>query len=280
MGREPDFIGLGAQRSGTSWIYACLYEHPQICAPTKEIHFFSREANWQRGREWYERHFRACIPDRIAGEFSSTYLPSAVAAERIAALYPRSKLVVSLRHPVERLISNYLNDVTAGAMSRDVPLADAIARRSEYVEQGRYASHLTRYLTHFRRSQVLVLIYEDALADPAGFIARIYAFLGVDQAYRPSMLSARVGIGRVPRSVALEKAVTRGTWALRGRLTRGLWWAAKRAGVGQALRRVNTANVSRPILAPDERARLVGLFADDVGALERLLDRDLSAWRQ
>lgn len=280
MSRGPDFIGLGAQRSGTSWIYACLYDHPQICAPTKEIHFFSHEANWRRGRAWYERHFRTCGPDTIAGEFSSTYLPAVSAADRIAALYPRAKLVVSLRHPVERLISNYLNDVTSGAISSDTPLPEAIRRRPEYIEQGRYATHLTRYLALFPPAQMLVLIYEDALTDPAAFIGRIYAFLGADAAYRPSMLSARVGIGRVPRSIALEKAVTRGTWALRGRLTRGLWWAAKRAGVGQALRRVNTVNVPRPVLAPQERARLSGVFADDISALECLLDRDLSAWRQ
>jgi len=280
MGRGPDFIGLGAQRSGTSWIYACLYDHPQICAPTKEIHFFSRDVNWRRGRDWYERHFRACGPGTVSGEFSSSYLPSAPAAERIAALYPRAKLVVSLRHPLERLISNYLNDIVAGAIPAGTPLIEAVGGRAEYVEQGRYAAHLTRYLAHVPRSQLLVLLYEDALDDPAGFIGRIYAFLGVDAAYRPGMLAARVGVGRVPRSVRLERALTRGTWVLRGPLTRGLWWAAKRAGVGQTLRRANTINVPRPVLPPAERRRLADMFSDDISALERLLGRDLSAWRQ
>ncbi|MGH2348588.1 MAG: sulfotransferase domain-containing protein, partial [bacterium] len=148
------------------------------------------------------------------------------------------------------------------------------------VEQGRYATHLSRYLRRFPRSQLLVLIYEDALDDPAGFIGRIYSYLGVDPAFRSIMLAARVGEGRIPRSVVLERALTRGTWALRGRLTRGLWWAAKRAGVGRALRRANTANVTRPVLPPVERGRLAEMFSEEIGALERLLDRDLTAWRQ
>ena len=49
-----DFIGIGAQKAGTSWVYACLYEHPEICAPIKEIHFFSR-SRFTKGREWYDR---------------------------------------------------------------------------------------------------------------------------------------------------------------------------------------------------------------------------------
>jgi hypothetical protein len=280
MGRPPDFIGLGAQRSGTSWIYACLYDHPQLCTPTKEIHFFSRDANWARGQAWYERHFAECEPEIKTGEFSSSYLPSADAAERIARLYPRAKLIVSLRHPLERLISSYLNDVTAGIVRPNTPLLEALQAQPDYVEQGHYATQLARYLRHFPRSQLLVLIYEDALDDPTGFMRRIYSYLGVDPEFRSSMLTARVGEGRVPRSVVLERALTRGTWALRGRLTRGLWWAAKRAGVGRALRQANTARIRRPILPPAERERLAEMFSEEISALERLLDRDLTAWRQ
>lgn len=280
MGRAPDFIGLGAQRSGTSWIYACLYDHPQLCAPSKEIHFFSRETSWHRGQAWYERHFRSCAPSAVAGEFSSSYLSSPIAPGRIAALYPRAKLVVSLRHPIERLTSSYLNDIAAGVVAADTPLTNALRIRPGYVDDGRYASHLKRYMEYFPRNQMLVLIYDDALSDPGEFIRRVYAFLGVDAAFRPAMLDRRVGAGRVPRSVGVERLLTRGTWLLRGRLTRGLWWVAKRAGVGDALRRANTMVTTRPVLPSGERARLDALFADEISELERLLNRDLTAWRQ
>jgi hypothetical protein len=63
--RGPDFIGIGAQRAGTSWLYACLYEHPQICMPLKEIHFFSCERNWRRGYERYEGIFAGYMPIEV-----------------------------------------------------------------------------------------------------------------------------------------------------------------------------------------------------------------------
>ena len=93
-----DFIGLGAQRSGTSWIYACLHEHPQIFIPIKEIHFFSRERNWSKGYQWYENLFAQCPIDRKAGEFSTSYLIDQETPSRIHQQYPGTKLIVSLRN--------------------------------------------------------------------------------------------------------------------------------------------------------------------------------------
>ena len=54
---KPYFIGLGAQRSGTSWIYACLYEHPQLHMPFKEVNFFGRDEQYEKGLTWYANHF-------------------------------------------------------------------------------------------------------------------------------------------------------------------------------------------------------------------------------
>ncbi len=79
----PDFLGLGAQKSGTSWIYSCLYDHPQVCIPVKDLHFFSRERNWSRGFTWYEEQFARCGADTLAGEFSTSYLADPEAAARI-----------------------------------------------------------------------------------------------------------------------------------------------------------------------------------------------------
>ncbi|MCR4285481.1 MAG: sulfotransferase, partial [Candidatus Kaiserbacteria bacterium] len=68
-----NFIGLGAQKSGTSWAYTCLYEHPEVCIPVKEIHFFSRP-RYAEGKEWYEAHFKKCAEGKLRGEWSTSYL--------------------------------------------------------------------------------------------------------------------------------------------------------------------------------------------------------------
>jgi hypothetical protein len=94
--RGPDFIGIGAQRTGTSWIYACLYEHPQVCMPQKEIGFFSRDRNWSRGFEWYEQIFAECPPGAIAGEFSTSYLTDTDVPARMVDRYAGVRLIASL----------------------------------------------------------------------------------------------------------------------------------------------------------------------------------------
>ncbi len=114
-----DFIGVGAQKSGTSWAYACLYEHPEICAPVKEIHFFSRP-RYEEGKEWYEGHFKKCEEGLLRGEFSTSYLYSEESPERIHACYPNAKLIAILRNPIDRAYSQYRNTIKAGDISEAV----------------------------------------------------------------------------------------------------------------------------------------------------------------
>ena len=275
---RPHFIGLGAQRAGTSWIYACLYEHPQVYIPVKEIHFFSRDRNYRRGVGWYEGHFRRCPPGKVAGEFSTTYLASEEAPGRIREYHPGVKLIASLRDPLERALSNYRNDVMGGVVRPGTPFEEALKEHPEYIAQGLYSQQLQRYLDLFPRSQLLVLIYEDALRDPAAFIRQVYAFLGVDSDFRPSMLGRRINTGRVPRWVALEVGLDLLAQALRTRGMHRLVWLLRRWGVGPLLRRLNTRPEPIAPVSPEVRARLREVFAPERERLERLLGRDLGFW--
>ena len=145
-----DFVGVGAQRSGTSWIYACLYEHPEICAPMKEIHFFSRP-RYEKGIAWYLAHFAKCKEGTKKGEYSTSYLYSPVAAERIHKDFPEVKLVVSLRNPIDRAYSQYRNAIKAGEVSKGMTFEDFIEKDKSALEQGQYYTELMRYLALFDR---------------------------------------------------------------------------------------------------------------------------------
>ncbi len=123
-------IGIGAQRTGSSWLYACMYEHPEICMPRKEINFFSRERNWTRGFGWYEGIFAECPATAVCGEFSTSYLPDPETPLRIHDRYPDVRLIVSLRHPAERAYSSYLNDILAGVVSPKQSFREALRRAS------------------------------------------------------------------------------------------------------------------------------------------------------
>jgi hypothetical protein len=281
--KGPDFVGIGAQRSGTSWMYACLYEHPGICMPRKEINFFSRDRNWSRGFEWYEDIFADCPEDAMVGEFSTSYLIAPDAPVRIRERYPHARLIVSLRHPVERAYSNYLNDILAGELPHTKGFREALETHPEYLEGGRYARHLKRYLDLFPREQLLVSVFDDARQDPLAAIREIYLFLGVDAEFQPTMLHRPVGSGRVPRFQGFERWLLGASGAFRRRRPlRRIWWMAKTLGLGDRLRALNTRRRSAQLdgLDPADRRLLLREFDSDISALETLLGKELPSWRQ
>lgn len=271
-----DFIGIGAQKAGTSWIYACLYEHPEICAPIKELHFFSRP-RFAQGRAWYESHFKNCDAKKQVGEFSTSYLYSPEAAERIAALYPKVKIIAVLRNPVERAYSQYRNAIKAGEISESVSFADYQQNEPSVIEQGLYASQLQRYVDRFAKEQLLVLVYEDIAKDPAAFMQRVYRFLGVDDSFVPSMLHERVNVARTPRSVGVERLMHKVAEWLRHHGLDKLVWAVRRSGAPDWLRSFNTKPAE--VNTDFDHNELKPFFTADAAATGTLIGRDLvSEW--
>jgi Sulfotransferase domain len=278
--RAPDVIGIGAQRTGSSWIYACMYEHPEICMPRKEINFFSRERNWSKGFDWYEDIFAECAAAAICGEFSTSYLPDPATPRRIHDRYPEVRLIVSLRHPAERAYSSYLNDILAGVVSPEQSFPDALIAHPEYIDGSRYGHHLSNFLDCFNRDQVLVLMFDDARREPLATVRQIYRFLDVDPEFRPAMLDRPVSVGRIPRSNRAERSMLALAEAFRHRRAlRPVWWMAKKSGIGDRIRALNTRNANSGGLDPEHRRTLMRELEPDVTVLEDLLGLELSAWR-
>lgn len=276
---KPYFIGLGAQRSGTSWIYACLYEHPQLHMPFKEVNFFGRDEQYEKGLTWYENHFSGQPEGKLSGEFSTTYLDSDVAPGRIYKYHPEVKLIVSLRNPVERALSNYYNNIMGGLVGPEVTFDEALDVHPEYLTQGMYHQQLQNYLEYFPREQLLVLIYEDSIVTPIVFIQGIYRFLDVDSKFRPSMIEEKVNVGRKPKSVKLDLALDAWANALRRKGLHRFIWFIKRIGFVKLLRQANSGQLKESSdLSESRRAQLKNHFRDDIKRLEVLLNRDLAMW--
>jgi Sulfotransferase domain len=198
----PGFLILGAQKAGTTALYAYLRRHPQITGPSwKEVSFFDR--HWTRGEAWYRGNFPNVLRSRgdLVGEASPSYLFHPLAPRRVAELVPDAKLIVLVRNPVDRAHSHYHHEV---ALGRE-PLAfeDALAAEDErtageaerlaaepgyfshawwnytYRARGRYAEQLERWLDIFPHEQLLVLPSEELLGEPEPAHARALEFLGV-----------------------------------------------------------------------------------------------------
>jgi len=272
-----NFIGLGAQKAGTSWVYACLYEHPQICAPVKEIHFFSRQ-RFENGKEWYENHFTNCDATKKKGEFSTSYLYSKETPLRIKETYPDVKLIAILRNPVERAISQYRNAIKAGEITEETSFEVYTQANESVIGQGMYHEQLKRYYDLFTKDQILVLIYEDIKKDPSGFMKRIYRFLGADDSFESSMLYTEINIARTPKSVGLGRVMHRAAEFLRRKGFDKMVHGIRKSGLPNLIHKVNTKN-SNPAENIDTSG-LAGHFLADVEQLGELLNRDLKAeWK-
>jgi hypothetical protein len=254
--------------------------------PIKEVHFFSDERLWARGFDWYEALFNRCRAETPAGEFSTSYLTSPVAAERIERRYSGVRLVALLRHPVNRAYSHYLHDIARGAVRPGTPFAEALAAHGEYVEEGRYAVHLDPYLDRFPRDRILLLVYEDSLREPLAFVQSVYRFLGVESSFVPSNLGMRINAARTPRFPWMDRALSGLSRLVRDCGLQRLWWYSGRLGFGNRIglaNRLRAANAKpAPLTAQGltcaERARLSQAFAKEVEAVERLLGRTLPGW--
>jgi Sulfotransferase domain len=182
----PDFVGVGAQRSGTTWWFETLLDHPQIRGPksgSKEQHFFDRfcmRAMTDKDVARYHARFPRA-PGQIAGEWTPRYMHDFWTPPLIARAAPGAKLLMMLRDPIERFRSGVPHRLSRRAEARiETAVADAI-------ERGRYATQLRRVLACHDRSQILILQYERCRAEPAAEYRRTLTFLGVDPGHRSSV---------------------------------------------------------------------------------------------
>ena len=214
MKRHPDFIFIGPDKSGSTWIHRVLQWHPEVfVAESKELEFFNNY--YGRGLDWYLAYFREAGPGHGAvGEVCHDYLFSEAACERIHRHFPRLRLLVCLREPVERAFSAYLYMIRQGRVSGS--FEDALEAMDELVDHGRYARHLAPYLERFGRERVFPGLFDDLQADPAAFAESLFAFLGVSPLAIPEELRGRQLPAARPRSPAAAKAAKRMALLLRG----------------------------------------------------------------
>lgn len=270
-----NFIGIGAQKSGTSWVYACLYDHPQICAPIKEIHFFSRP-RFAQGKEWYESHFTTCDAAKCIGEFSTSYLYSVEAPERIHAYYPEAKIIAIIRNPVDRAYSQYRNAIKAGEITEMVSFDEYARTELSVLGQGKYAEQLSRYNAYFDAGHMLVLVYEDIAKDPGAFMQRIYSFLGIDTGFVSRMLYAHINVARTPRFIWVDRMMHHIAEFLRRVGFDRVVWFVRLLRIPDIVRMSNTKKQSTETSKDALDYKKLGVyFVDDARLLQKYCGRDM-----
>lgn len=265
--RPVDVFHIGPQKSGTTWLYRALVEHPQIACPPKDsIHYF--DMFYARGRSWYEKHFEEARDDQLLFDPTPSYIRSPWAAERIAEENLRAKIILCLRNPVERAFSHYWHEKKKKKIA--FSFSEALTNYdlfSSWLETGFYARHIERYLDFFPREQLLTQRFEVLGENPAAFLREALEFIGIDAEFQPGNLNKKVNAAGARRDLW-----NRGK-AVFYKMSPAFW---KKVGLEGFMS--GKDEYLRGVLDED-RARLLEIFAPETERLEALTGLDLSAWK-
>lgn len=234
--------------------------------------------NFDKGLDWYLKRFSHARPGQLKGEISPVYLSDADSPATIHRHYPDAKLIVCLRNPVDRAFS-FFKLHRGNAIIDEMSFEDALKTEDVYIDTGLYGQHMERYLEHFSREQILLLVFEELIANPAQELGRIFSFLGVDipQDLDPSKYHTNESAKR--RSNKLHKtAFKTSQWLIEHGFS-GVLEVLRSAGVHKLLNKVNAAPVKKEAMRPETRQYLTAAFSDDINKLEALFNIDLGIWK-
>jgi hypothetical protein len=272
----PTFLGIGVPRGGTTWLHGLLDAHPEIFMPSrrKEVRFF--DAHFEKGTDWYEAFF--CGPEergafRAIGEVSPQYIYCHECPRRIAETLPGVRLVLMLRHPVDRAYSQY--GFVLQRRNFQGSFQDFLASRPKALEYGYYSRYVRKFLDIFPRSDLLPLVSEQAFADVPGTCRQLSVFLDVPaEGFAVDTGRSTVNRSTIPKA---QRVAGMGVSVARRFRRMGLEPvvdAARRAGVQRVFR-----GAAVPRLDPALKAELSRAYNSEFDVLEDLLEVDLSPWR-
>jgi hypothetical protein len=295
----PNFLIIGAAKSGTTALYEYMKQHPQIyMSPVKEPNFFALEgenldfqgpgdqqatARWSTTScEAYRKLFQGVSDQLAIGEASALYLYSPKAPSRVRHYIPKAKLIAILRHPVERAYSAFLmlsRDGREPYTRFDQALQEEDSRiRSKwghiwhYKSMGFYYTQLCRYFEVFDRNQISIYLYEDLKMNPIGLLQDIFRFIGVDETFIPDM-TARPNMSGLPRSPLLFTLLNR-----RNPIKTVLRPLVPRRLRQRILTYINERNLIKQALSTEVWKYLIEVYRADIRNLQNLIQRDLSNW--
>lgn len=209
----PNFLIIGAQKAGTSWLARQLQKHPDIFLYDHEIHFFDKKYNYGKGIDWYAKHFEGSGNKRMVGEKTPDYLwANGRGVEghlpgvhiNIYSNLPNIKLIAVLRNPVDRAISALNHIIHSGRVSPFLNINELLMGSKKHLveghgvlDYGRYHTLLTAFYDYFSAENILVLIFEeDVIVNPEQGLKKVCNFLGVDASYDFGYIRQRINENR------------------------------------------------------------------------------------
>lgn len=299
---DPDFVLIGAAKSGTSALYHFLRQHPGIfMSANKEPNYFALQSQpvmftgpgdvsinsrSVTKQQEYQALFAQKKPGQLSGEASTLYLYDERAPMNLRRQRPEARLIAILRNPVERAFSSFLHtrrdkrepltDFSAALIAEPARIEAGWSHLWHYQRAGHYAEQVERYLHYFPREQLLFLLYDDLLLNPDEVLDQLLAFLGLSNC-REIDTSRRYNASGTARSARLQRWIVRPS-AVKTRIGRVLP-VGMRFAIARTLQEWNVSREGLPAMTSDDRLYLDSQYREERTRLEQLIGRNLAAWK-
>ena len=292
----PNFICLGAAKSGTTTLHDILRQHPEIYVPAfKEPHFFDIPENYENGIDWYQKNYFKNANKKVIAEFTPSYFFDKEVPERIFNnLGSEVKFVVLLRHPVDRAYSHYLHskrdeheelDFVESLNQEEDRLSHYIENkdylsylRNSYISQGLYGDMVERYLKYFKLENFMFIHFEkEFLLKRDKTIHRVLNFLDID-----SQIELQTDLRSNPSSKEKSKTLKR-------IMKKKGWWRTIikwllpsiqfRQIIRNRIQRLNIKEYRAEKISEELKSKLFSsYFRDNIDKFERLTDKKMN-WK-
>ncbi|MDJ0688715.1 MAG: sulfotransferase domain-containing protein [Xenococcaceae cyanobacterium MO_188.B32] len=299
--KEPNFIIIGAPKSGTTSLYHYLNQHPQVfMSPKKEPKFFAFEEysldfnGPNKGVEQikqstvttyskYLKLFETADKYKAIGEASPIYLHNPTAPKKISQYLPKVKLIAILRNPIERLYSDWKHQVRMG-WEPEKNFLQALKKWEKrekenwlpylnYFPKGLYYENLSRYFNLFEAEQIKVVLYEDLKSDANKLMRDLFHFLEIDENVTIDTSKHYMKSRPIPKNSIVESFLK-----LLEKITKKGENAIPLESLSSFRKSLSQLNKISEKVSPSVRRYLIKIYQDDILELQDLIDRDLSCW--
>jgi hypothetical protein len=265
-----NFVGVGPQKTATTWLHHVLSSHSEICFPhgVKETFYWDKRAI-KKPLNWYYAHFMYCDKMMIMGEIAPSYFHSEETRRRIYEHNPECKIIITLRDPVDRAFSLYLHQRKRGRAG--VSFDKAVERWPEILDASHYKRHIEAWVKLFGKENVLLLLQEDIGEKPQAVIERVCRFLGLE------FKTIKLPIGKVNEaSLPTYPLLALGASKLADLIRSFKFYWIIEAGKMMGLKRIYGSNSKNiPIMDASLREKLLKEFASEIDYIEKLKRQSL-----
>ncbi|MCF8332344.1 MAG: sulfotransferase domain-containing protein [Bacteroidales bacterium] len=302
--QHPDFMIIGAGKSGTTALAKYMGQHPEVfMSPIKEPDFFALEGQTPvdpkndperlyyypqaiYNAKEYLQLFQDAEPGMKTGEASTMYLYKPGTPERIKKYKPDVKMIAIFRNPAERLYSRYLhlarvNELPDKNMENMFDQSSIWWRRHDLIYEGFFHQHLSRFYDLFPKEQLKVFLYEDIKNDVISVIKEIYRFIDVDDTFMPNteirynqsgFVKNKFKEALIGNNSIIRRSVQAIAPALINKMRNNQYMQKK-------LNKMRKQNLHRPELDQELKQRIIDdIYKDDILKFQDLINRDLSKW--